>query len=100
MGDLDNAIPCFKIALNGHRAQLGEVHPEVGKDYNNLGLAYADGGALDEAIDCFKNAMKIYDVVYGNSHFEIGTTLNSLGQLFKEKGLKVCQGMFRKIITD
>jgi tetratricopeptide (TPR) repeat protein len=71
-GLMDEAIPCFKKAL--------EKFPNFIEAHNNLGNAFLQKGQVDEALEHFKQAVEI-DPGSAILHYNFGDVLLKAGQM-------------------
>ena len=58
-GDLKNAAPLLREALEARRETLGPRHQHTLTSLNNMALLLKDQGKLDEAIEAFNKALSI-----------------------------------------
>jgi len=50
------------------RKVFGEQHPNVARDYNNLGLAWDNKGEYDRAIEYYSQSLVILQKRLGDNH--------------------------------
>ena len=67
---------------------FGPEHPEVGKIYNNVGIACDAKGEQDEAIDYFLKSLAIDLKTLGREHPSVATTYYNVGTSYAAKGNK------------
>ena len=68
LGAYDSAVEYFKQALASDLKTVGEDHPDVAIDRNNLGLAYHALGEVDRAIRYYEQALAVFERRLGNEH--------------------------------
>ncbi len=71
-------------ALEINEATLGEDHPDVGTNLNNLALLYQATNRLKEAEPLMKRALEIDEASFGKDHPNVATALNNLAQLLQK----------------
>ncbi|MGC1122969.1 MAG: tetratricopeptide repeat protein, partial [Candidatus Methanofastidiosia archaeon] len=79
VGEARKAIDYYEKALKIDLAIYGENHPDVARDYNNLGLAWYALGDSRKAIDYYEKALKIDVGIYGENHPDVARDYNNLG---------------------
>jgi tetratricopeptide (TPR) repeat protein len=68
LGRHAEALEYMKQALEIDKAVLGEKHPSVAGDYNNIGTGLTDTGKHAEALEYLKQALAIWKEVLGEKH--------------------------------
>ncbi|MCP4155392.1 MAG: tetratricopeptide repeat protein [bacterium] len=79
LGENRRAIEHYEQSLKITRDLLGNVHPDVAIDLNNIGAAWNELGKKRKAIGYFEQALKISKDYYGERHPNVATSLNNLG---------------------
>ena len=88
-GKYSEAILVAERSLSTFEQALGESHPEVAVDINNLAALYRNQGLYSEAESLFRRSLSIFEQVLGESHPEVATSLNNLALLYQDQGLYV-----------
>eukprot|EP00563_Minutocellus_polymorphus_P003833 CAMPEP_0181036952 /NCGR_PEP_ID=MMETSP1070-20121207/9141_1 /TAXON_ID=265543 /ORGANISM="Minutocellus polymorphus, Strain NH13" /LENGTH=2032 /DNA_ID=CAMNT_0023114633 /DNA_START=338 /DNA_END=6437 /DNA_ORIENTATION=+ len=91
------ALESFTEALSIRRRALGELHPSVGRVYNNIGCVNCELNQLKEACGAFEASLEVQrhalsasvDVDNGPLQLGMSTTLSNLGYLYKSQGRHV-----------
>lgn len=71
------------------RAALGDNHPDVARDVNNIGRVLRAQGKQDDllkALDQFRKAKEIYLSEFGAKHPKVAMTLNNIGLILLAQG--------------
>eukprot|EP00959_Pyramimonas_sp_CCMP1952_P000093 1604-Pyramimonas_sp.AAC.1 len=58
MGDYEEALPLFRLALQEHRATLGESHPDTLVALDNLVKLLWTAGKMEEADQVFRATLE------------------------------------------
>jgi tetratricopeptide (TPR) repeat protein len=88
----ERALENFIDALSIRRRALGELHPSVGRVYNNIGCVHCELNQLNEACGAFEASLEIQrhalSVNADNASMKFGmsTTLCNLSYLYKSQG--------------
>jgi len=88
------ALGSFTEALTLRRRALGELHPSVGRVYNNIGCVNCELNQLNEACGAFEASLEVQrhalsasvDVDNGPLQLGMSTTLSNLGYLYQSQG--------------
>ena len=88
------ALGSFTKALTIRRRALGELHPSVGRVYNNIGCVNCELNQLNEACGAFEASLEVQrhalstsdDVDNGPLQLGMSTTLSNLGYLYQSQG--------------
>ena len=88
------ALGSFTEALTIRRRALGELHPSVGRVYNNIGCVNCELNQLNEACGAFEASLEVQrhalstsvDVDNGPLQLGMSTTLSNLGYLYQSQG--------------
>jgi len=86
LAQYDKAIEYYERALKTNLKIFGEEHPEVARNWNNLGLAWNAKGEYDKAIEYYEKALKSDLKTFGEDHPNVATRWNNLGGAWMEKG--------------
>ena len=86
LGAYDSAIRYYEQALASDLKTVGEDHPDVARDRNNLGLAYYAKGEFDRAIRYFEQALASDLKTYGEDHPDVAIDRNNLGSAYDSLG--------------
>ena len=86
LGELQEAEPLLRQALEIRRTALGEEHPSFATSLNNLGALYCLTGRYAEAEPLLRQAMEIRCTALGEEHPEFATNLNNLAELYRSTG--------------
>lgn len=85
MGHAEKKIELLTRASQLLLKQYGDMHPELGIIYTNLGMAYASINA-DTGLQYLQKALAIKAKHYGNMHREVAITLCNMGSLYGSMG--------------
>ncbi len=85
-GELRQAEPLYREALEIFRAVLGPEHYRVAVCLNNLALLLTETGRYDEAEPLFREALGIRRQVFGHDHPAVATGLKNLALVLTRKG--------------
>jgi tetratricopeptide (TPR) repeat protein len=77
------AEPLYRRALAIDEARLGEDHPDVARDLNNVCQLLQATNRLGEAEPLIRRALAINEATYGNYHPAVPICLNNLAQLLQ-----------------
>ena len=64
---------------------LGEIHIDVAKGYDNIGLVYVDNSEYDLALQYYFKALTISKELLGEKHTSVATGLSSIGLVYANK---------------
>lgn len=99
-GRYEEAVSQFEKALITDTLNLGNAHPKVASDFNNLGSIYVEMGFYDTSIQYFSRSLSIDTVILGNNHPKVATTLNNLGISYMELGkYHLAEGYYKRAIS-
>ena len=82
----EEALLCWKNALDVRLQVLGENHLDVANTYNNIGIAQGKIGSYDEAIKSLHLAQDIRKRQLGEDHTEVAATLHNIGNVYHQSG--------------
>jgi len=68
------------------RALLGQKHPKVAIQLNNLGSSWLVLGEVRKAIAYFERALALGEETYGQEHPRVAISLINLGSAWKDLG--------------
>ncbi|MEM9459781.1 MAG: tetratricopeptide repeat protein [Myxococcota bacterium] len=85
-GHYEDAEHHYRRALELRRHALGEDHPLVANDTNDLGRALLEQGRYDDAEHSFHEALKIQQRTLGEYHPRMAYSINKLGQVNLGRG--------------
>ncbi|WP_166158550.1 tetratricopeptide repeat protein [Neochlamydia sp. AcF84] len=85
-GNLGKAEEYSSKALAIDLKLFGENHPNVARDYNNLGQIYQAQGNLNKAADYNHKALAIDLKLFGENHPNVAICYNNLGQIYQAQG--------------
>ncbi|MBO1225335.1 MAG: tetratricopeptide repeat protein [Candidatus Scalindua sediminis] len=86
LAQYDRAIEYYEKALESDLKTLGEDHPDVAIDWDNLGSAWKAKGEYDKAIEYHEKALKVFIKTFGEDHPDVAIDWNNLGSAWKAKG--------------
>ena len=73
-------------ALELRKELLGDYHPEVAMNLNNIAQIYSQFGKFEKALPFQEKAMVAYKNSLGEDHLDFATSVNSLALLYYEMG--------------
>ena len=76
------------VALTSNLKTYGPKHPDVARDWNNLGSAWHDKGEDDTAIEYYDKALASDLKNFGAHHPEVAVDYNNLGIAWDDKDQK------------
>ncbi|XRB19427.1 coatomer subunit epsilon [Pseudoscourfieldia marina] len=85
-GKYADAEPLFREALDGHRRELGDAHPDTLNSINNLATLLMDQGKYDEAEPLFREALDGKRRELGDAHPDTLQSINGLANLLSDQG--------------
>jgi CHAT domain-containing protein/Flp pilus assembly protein TadD len=85
-GRYGEAIPPAEQALGLRRQILGENHPDVAANLNDLALLYRKQSRYDEAEPLYQQSLKILQTLLGENHPHVAQSLNNLAELYRNQG--------------
>ncbi len=80
------AEPWFKDCLAVMRSLLGEQHPHVAADLENLAALYHAQGRYELAEPLYQQALQLLRSLLGEQHPHVATSLNNLAGLYRARG--------------
>ena len=83
IGAYQKSIDYSEKALKIDLAVFGDKHPNVAREYNNLGLAWSNLGDDKKAIEYYSKALEIDMSVFGDKHPEVAIVYNNLGEAWR-----------------
>ena len=86
IGAYQKSIDYSEKALKIDLAVFGDKHPNVAREYNNLGLAWSNLGDDKKAIEYYSKALEIDMSVFGDKHPEVAIVYNNLGEAWSNLG--------------
>ncbi|NER24901.1 MAG: tetratricopeptide repeat protein [Symploca sp. SIO1C2] len=81
-----DAIPLAKSALAILQQVLGEEHPDVAQNLNNLAALYYNQGRYSEAEPLLRQALEMNQRLLGEEHPNVASTINNLAALYNNQG--------------
>ena len=66
---------------------LGDYHPEVAINLNNIAQIYSQFGKFEKALPFQEQAMVAYKKSFGDEHLDFATSVNNLALIYFEMGL-------------
>jgi tetratricopeptide (TPR) repeat protein len=108
MAELYNYISDHKKAIENHQNSLrihiqlfGQIHSNIGVNYNGLGYEWSKLGNFNKALEYYKKSLSIRLKLYSNSHAEISQSYNNLGFIWRQKGdLNLAIEFYEKSLSD
>jgi tetratricopeptide (TPR) repeat protein len=80
--------PFLEKSLEIDLKVFGDQHPNVARDYNNLGSAYSYLGDTNKAIEYLEKSLEVFTTIYGKDHPSTKTVNKNLNSI-KEQSKKV-----------
>ncbi|OQY02505.1 MAG: hypothetical protein B6I26_00530 [Desulfobacteraceae bacterium 4572_130] len=77
------AVEYLEKALNSDLKTYEEKHPDVARDWNNLGLAWHSLGKYEKGIKYYEQALKVFEKLLGKDHPSTKTVKNNLDIIAK-----------------
>ncbi len=85
-GRYEDALSFSKRALTIDEATLGDQHPTVATNLNNLAELYRTQGRYEEAEPLYLRALTISEATLGENHPTVAANLNNLAGLYRAQG--------------
>ena len=85
-GDYKEAAKYHLKAISAKQKQLGEEHPEMAKDFHNVGLAYRYLERYDSAIWFFNKSLDLDRKKFSDTPSVLASTLSDLAYALGKKG--------------
>lgn len=82
----DEALLCWRNALEVRLQILGLDHLDVANTYNNIGIAQGKIGHYSDAIESLVKAQAIRTQQLGEEHTEVAATLHNIGNVHQQSG--------------
>lgn len=79
------AVDLLREALAARTETLGDRHPEVGRDLNNLAIALRDEDG-EEALELFLRALELEEAGMGSENLEVARLHNNIGMTLSTLG--------------
>ncbi|MBN4003024.1 MAG: tetratricopeptide repeat protein [Nostoc sp. LPT] len=80
------AQPWLEQCVSVVQSRLGEEHPDVATNYNNLAELYKNQGRYSEAEPLYQKALELRQRLLGEEHPDVATSLNDLAELYRYQG--------------
>ncbi|WP_414566957.1 tetratricopeptide repeat protein [Nostoc sp. CCY 9925] len=80
------AEPWLQECLKTNKKRLGEEHPHIALNLNNLGNLYDSQARYSEAEPLYIQALTLWCKLLGEEHPHIALSLNNLAALYKSQG--------------
>jgi len=84
MGDKQQALKFFRLALEIDQQRLPHPHPELSILYNNLALVYYYQSDYQRALDYMINATNVLASFHGENHRLVAAGYNNIGVVYSE----------------
>jgi tetratricopeptide (TPR) repeat protein len=86
-GHVDESVALFRRALAAKRKSLGNAHPSVTVNLNNLAnILSREKGELDEAEKLAREALALDRQIFGEKHGYVAASLDNLASILRLKG--------------
>ena len=85
-GNLAEAEPFYRRALEGRDRTLGRDHPSTLTSVGNLGVLLKEQGKLAEAEPFYRRALEGQERTLGRDHLHTMTSVSNVGGLLREQG--------------
>ena len=85
-GAYEQALPWYEQCLSTTRERLGQEHPDVATNLNNLALLYSSQGRYAEAEPLLRQALELWKRLLGQEHPDVALSLNNLAGLYDSQG--------------
>ncbi len=100
LGLYDVAEPHLRSALELHRRELGDEHPDVANSLNNLAALLQANGDYAAAEPLYREALGLYRKLLGDEHPDVASGLNNLASLLQGKGeYAAAEPLFREALA-
>jgi tetratricopeptide (TPR) repeat protein len=98
--DYRQAEPLYRRALGIWEQSLGQNHPNVATDLNNLAMLLKNTNHLAEAEPLFRRALAIDEQSFGPNHPEVAINLSNLALLLEATNrLAEAESLFRRALA-
>jgi tetratricopeptide (TPR) repeat protein len=85
-GNYELAVTLYLQALERLKKVLGNNHPSVATNLNNLAGLYKNQGRYEEAEPLYLQALELRKKMLGDNHPDVAQSLNNLAGLYKNQG--------------
>lgn len=85
-GRLDEALACYRRALDLATSALGPNSPFAGDLTNNIAVVYDNEGNMEEALAYFTQALELYRTALGPKHSKVANALSNVAMVHIDKG--------------
>lgn len=86
MGNNQQALKFFRLALKIDQQRLPHPHPELSILYNNMALVYYYQSDYQRALDYMINATNVLASFHGENHRLVAAGYNNVGVVYSEMG--------------
>ena len=88
MGELPKALEYQEKALTLTKEVLGEKHPDLATNYNNISMIYQDMKKLPKALEYQEKALTLRKEVLDEKHPNLAGSYNNISMIYMDS--KVC----------
>ena len=86
VGRWDEALLCWRNALEIRGQVLGEEHIDTANTCNNIGIALGKLDRVDEASTYLQRALQIRVTAFGKEDSQVAATYHNLGNIYQQGG--------------
>ncbi|MEZ4885955.1 MAG: CHAT domain-containing tetratricopeptide repeat protein [Chitinophagales bacterium] len=105
LGNYEEALKSLHLALKYAKETLGEIHPEVARIQDNIGVVLLKCGRKTEAYAHFETALQMALKFHGKKHLKINSMYQHLGDYYQHihnfpKQIEAYQKAIIALVTD
>jgi tetratricopeptide (TPR) repeat protein len=86
MGELKNALEYQGKSLKLTEEILGEKHPDLGLNYNNISTIYQSMGDLENALKYQEKALTLAEEILGEKYPNLASSYNNIAVIYRDMG--------------
>ncbi len=86
LGNYEEALKFYNMALDIREKILGKDHPDTATIYNNIAIVYKDLGNYEEALKFYNMSLDIREKILGKDHPSTAVTHENLAELYRDMG--------------
>lgn len=100
-GKLDVALAAAQRAIEIFAAENGDLDPQLGTHYHNLGDVFLRRGQAEAALQAYEQAVRRREEAYGDEHLSTAEARNAKGSALLELGrVDEAKALFERVQRD